>query len=322
MKILFAYFGQPRYVYENMPNHIALMKQIKNSLVSYDGVHIDILFSTTPIENTIVEKIESIAPSDMNVKFDFISELARADIASSIHSKLKSNYFHKHDVITICHQIISIHMLASKIDKEYDAVYVLRTDMLFATYKTQFDFSFLGHFIGKSDLDYKIFVTDMKQVVSERKQSMDVNDQIFLTSKSTLRDLYFDDFQENFDEIKNRKREKMEDTPIIDIHNNYYYLPTNVTLIKGDVTKTLPDFLQNNRHVIVSLLYLDMDIYEPTKVALKELLPRMAKGSIIAFDELNWKSFPGETIAVLEELGTKYKFKNLLNSQINYCIIE
>ena len=50
-----------------------------------------------------------------------------------------------------------------------------------------------------------------------------------------------------------------------------------------------------------------MDIYEPTKVDL---------------NELNWKSFPGETIAALEELGTKYKFKNLLNSQINYCVIE
>jgi hypothetical protein len=111
-------------------------------------------------------------------------------------------------------------------------------------------------------------------------------------------------------------------TNIIDIHNSYYYLPTNVQLIKGDVTKTVPDFLKDNRHVIVSLLYLDMDIYEPTKVALKEFLPRMAKGSIIAFDELNWKSFPGETIAVLEELGTKYKFKNVLNSQINYCVIE
>lgn len=111
-------------------------------------------------------------------------------------------------------------------------------------------------------------------------------------------------------------------TNIIDIHNNYYYLPTNVQLIKGDVTKTVPDFLKDNRHVIVSLLYLDMDIYEPTKIALKEFLPRMAKGSIIAFDELNWKSFPGETIAALEELGTKYKFKNLLNSHINYCIIE
>lgn len=111
-------------------------------------------------------------------------------------------------------------------------------------------------------------------------------------------------------------------TNIIDIHNNYYYLPTRVELVKGDATKTIPEFIKNNKHVIVSLLYLDLDIYEPTKVALKELLPRMAKGSIVAFDELNWKSFPGETIAALEEIGTKYKFKNLLNSSINYCVIE
>lgn len=109
---------------------------------------------------------------------------------------------------------------------------------------------------------------------------------------------------------------------IIDIHNNYYFLPANVNLIKGDVCETLPIFLKENRHLLVSLLYLDMDIYEPTKVALKLLLPRMNKGSIIAFDELNYKSFPGETIAMLEELGTKYKFKQLLNSHINYCIIE
>lgn len=111
-------------------------------------------------------------------------------------------------------------------------------------------------------------------------------------------------------------------TNIINIHNNYYYLPTNVKLIKGDVNETVPQFLEENKHVIVSLLYLDLDIYEPTKTSLKYFLPKMAKGSIIAFDELNWKSFPGETIAALEELGTKYKFINLLNSQINYCIIE
>jgi hypothetical protein len=109
---------------------------------------------------------------------------------------------------------------------------------------------------------------------------------------------------------------------IISIHNSYYYLPTNIKLVKGDVNETIPIFLQENKHIIVSLLYLDLDIYEPTKTCLKYLLPKMAKGSIIAFDELNWKSFPGETIAVLEELGTKYKFKNLLNSQINYCILE
>jgi hypothetical protein len=104
--------------------------------------------------------------------------------------------------------------------------------------------------------------------------------------------------------------------------DTYYHVPASVKLIKGNACLTIPSFLQDNKHVIVSLLYLDLDIYEPTKVALKHFLSRMAKGSIIAFDELNWKSFPGETIAALEEIGTKYKFKQLLHSHINYCIIE
>jgi hypothetical protein len=47
----------------------------------------------------------------------------------------------------------------------------------------------------------------------------------------------------------------------------------------------------------VSLLYLDFDIYEPTAVALEHFLPRMPKGSIVAFDELykfKLESFPFE----------------------------
>lgn len=85
---------------------------------------------------------------------------------------------------------------------------------------------------------------------------------------------------------------------------------------------TVPEFLEQNKHIIVALLYLDLDIYQPTKTSLKYFVPKMAKGSIIAFDEPNYKSFPGETIAALEELGTRFKFINLLNSSINYCVIE
>jgi len=36
---------------------------------------------------------------------------------------------------------------------------------------------------------------------------------------------------------------------------------------------------------------------------LEVFLPRMPKGSIIAFDELNCESFPGETLAMLEVLN-------------------
>jgi hypothetical protein len=75
-----------------------------------------------------------------------------------------------------------------------------------------------------------------------------------------------------------------------------------VELVRGDASKTIPQYVKENPQLIVSLLYLDFDIYEPTMVALKHFLPRMPKGAIIAFDELNLKDWRGESIAVLESL--------------------
>lgn len=85
--------------------------------------------------------------------------------------------------------------------------------------------------------------------------------------------------------------------------NRFLNHVSKVELVKGDITVTVPQFLKENPHTIVSLLYLDADVYEPTKVALDNFLPRMPKGSIIAFDELNAKSFVGETLAAIEAIG-------------------
>ncbi|MBE7466494.1 MAG: class I SAM-dependent methyltransferase [Planctomycetes bacterium] len=74
-------------------------------------------------------------------------------------------------------------------------------------------------------------------------------------------------------------------------------------LIAGDAIKTIPKYLKDNPHLVVSLLYLDFDLFEPTKVALNTFFNRMPKGALLAFDELNTKSFPGETLALLETLG-------------------
>jgi hypothetical protein len=76
-----------------------------------------------------------------------------------------------------------------------------------------------------------------------------------------------------------------------------------VHLIKGDVVKTIPPFLESHPHLVVSLLFLDMDLYEPTKEALKRFLPRMPKGALLVFDELDNPMWPGETVAALEEVG-------------------
>lgn len=76
-----------------------------------------------------------------------------------------------------------------------------------------------------------------------------------------------------------------------------------VEFIKGDINDTLPKFIEGNPHLIISLLYLDMDIYKPTKKVLEMLVSRVPKGGIIAFDEVNNPDWPGETQALHEILG-------------------
>ena len=78
-----------------------------------------------------------------------------------------------------------------------------------------------------------------------------------------------------------------------------------VSLIKGDFVKTGPEFLNENQHLIIALLFLDFDLYKPTKKALEIFLPRMPKGSILAFDEVNNSLWPGETLALLESVDIR-----------------
>ncbi|MBD3422613.1 MAG: class I SAM-dependent methyltransferase [Chitinivibrionales bacterium] len=76
-----------------------------------------------------------------------------------------------------------------------------------------------------------------------------------------------------------------------------------VELVKGDICKSLPTFLEKNPSLVVSLLYLDLDLYNATLETLKLLVDRIPKGGIIAFDELNHADYPGETIAAMEAIG-------------------
>lgn len=79
-----------------------------------------------------------------------------------------------------------------------------------------------------------------------------------------------------------------------------------VQLIRGDALETIPAYLEANPHLLVSLLYLDFDIFEPTAAALEAFLPRMPKGAVLAFDELNIPDWPGETLAALKVLNLRH----------------
>lgn len=93
-----------------------------------------------------------------------------------------------------------------------------------------------------------------------------------------------------------------------------------VTLVKGDARETLPNYLATRPHQIVALLYMDFDLYEPTKIALESVIPLMPKGGVIAFDQAGQSKWPGETLALKEVLGLKnITLKRLTyNSKISY----
>lgn len=97
-----------------------------------------------------------------------------------------------------------------------------------------------------------------------------------------------------------------------------------VELIKGNATKTIPQYLRKNPHTVVSLLYLDFDIYQPTKIALQNFVPRMPKGGIIVFDEINNKDWVGETKAVMDTIGiNNLRIKRFsFNTYMSYAVIE
>jgi len=97
-----------------------------------------------------------------------------------------------------------------------------------------------------------------------------------------------------------------------------------VHLIKGDVLKTIPKFISAHPHILVSLLFLDMDLFEPTKAALKYFLPRMPKGAVLAFDELDNPMWPGETLALLESIGVnKLSIRRFeWDPYVGYAVLE
>lgn len=76
-------------------------------------------------------------------------------------------------------------------------------------------------------------------------------------------------------------------------------------LVEGDISITFPQWLDQNPHAIVSMAIFDTDLYQPTLDVLKTIKPRLTKGSLLVFDELSCKYFPGETIALREALGTE-----------------
>ena len=95
-------------------------------------------------------------------------------------------------------------------------------------------------------------------------------------------------------------------------------------LVVGDANKTIHEYLAKHPETLIAFAYFDFDIYEPTKNCLEAIKPHLCKGAIIAFDELNLDTFPGETLAFQEVLGANnFKIhRSPLTPYQSYVIFE
>ncbi|HEX8269182.1 MAG TPA: TylF/MycF/NovP-related O-methyltransferase [Flavobacterium sp.] len=100
---------------------------------------------------------------------------------------------------------------------------------------------------------------------------------------------------------------------------NLQGLSKNVEVIKGDIMQTVDDYLERNLHLKISLLHLDVDLYEPTKLALERLYSRVTKGGIIILDD--YGAFAGTNKAVDDFFGDQKQILKLpYSNAISYIV--
>lgn len=87
----------------------------------------------------------------------------------------------------------------------------------------------------------------------------------------------------------------------------------NIDLIKGDVGKTLKKYKKENPRLRLSLLHIDVDLYESTKVCLTELFPLVVRKGIIILDDYN--KFGGASRAIDEF----FRNKKIQIEKFSYC---
>jgi hypothetical protein len=143
-----------------------------------------------------------------------------------------------------------------------------------------------------------------------------------IDKSSKIKKVYGFDAFGNFPKLTTDKVHKKRDIDFAKYHDKKIGLGINVKkldnilkkkgfknykLIKGDVTKTIDQFINKKKNLKISLLHLDMDTYFPTKYSLNKLFKYIVKEGVILVDD--YKHIKGATIAIDEFLKKNKKLK-------------
>lgn len=83
----------------------------------------------------------------------------------------------------------------------------------------------------------------------------------------------------------------------------------NIELVKGDIKKTVPRYIEKNPQLRISILHVDVDIYEPSVTIMENLFPRVVEGGVVIFDD--YGDFDGESTAIEEKVDGEYELRSM-----------
>ena len=69
-------------------------------------------------------------------------------------------------------------------------------------------------------------------------------------------------------------------------------------VISGNIAETVPEFARTSQGTRLSLLFLDVNLYKPTLVGLRELYPLVLRGGIVALNGFGAPPWQGEAVAL------------------------
>lgn len=97
---------------------------------------------------------------------------------------------------------------------------------------------------------------------------------------------------------------------MVDLTNldNFIMGAERVRIIKGDILKTVEEFVRNAQGTRFCLLYFDVNLYEPTLAGIRALYPLLMPGGILAFNGYGSPPWQGESAAFelyFKEIGKK-----------------
>ena len=119
----------------------------------------------------------------------------------------------------------------------------------------------------------------------------------------------FPEKQLNLDQEKNKSKTYSGEGNLDAAIRKMANLKRDVRLIKGDVMETLPKFYEQWSNK-VALVYMDLDLEKPTRLALNLYRKILSKGGIILLDQYSRDSWSETT--VVDEFMEKYHSEFLL----------